>query len=144
MDMAKACCKSASSSLNPISTAAAAAAPIVGTGVGGTGVAEAPRALEALARGGGANCGTTSSSSIGAGVGPLLLERARGLGVVALGALAALGFPRPKGYVGVSLCPRRGVPMLNWGTTVSIMGVGAAIGARIAPIEPGGGGGGGP
>ena len=120
--------------------AAPAAAPIVGTGVGGT------RALDALARGGGLYWGTTSSSSIGVGActGPLLLERvALGRGVVALGALA-LGAPRPNGYVGVSLWPRLGVPMLNWGTTLSIMGVGIAIGVRIAPIDPGGGGGGGP
>ncbi len=78
-------------------SAAAAAAPIVGTGV-----AAALRALDALARGGGLYWGTTSSSSMGpagTGVAPLLLDLAgaRGLGVVALGALAPLGFPRPKG-----------------------------------------------
>ncbi len=72
-------------------SAAAAAAPIVGTGVGA--------ALLALVfRGGGAYWGITSSS-MGAGAGPLLLDLAGALalGVVALGALAALGFPMPKG-----------------------------------------------
>ena len=124
-----------------------ATVPIFGACAGSTGV-EGTRALDALARGGGLYWGTTSSSSmgIGGGAAPLLLERVGALarGVVALGALAALGFPRPKGYVGVSLALLLGVPMLNWGTTVSIMGVGPLVAARIAPIEPGGGGGGGP
>ena len=39
--------------------------------------------------------------------------------------------------------PRLGVPMLNCGTALSIMGAGVGF-VRIAPMEPGGGGGGGP
>ena len=71
-------------------SAAAAAAPIVGTGV--------DAALLALVfRGGGAYCGITSSSMGAAGPVLLDLAGALALGVVALGALAALGFPMPKG-----------------------------------------------
>ena len=70
---------------------AAAAAPIVGTGV-----AEALRGFALEGLGLGTYWGTTSSS-MGAGAAPLLLERAFGLGVVALGALGLAEAPRPKG-----------------------------------------------